>query len=65
MMIYRLSDVLAVTGLSKSTVYRYMAQGSFPKPIKLASEDTPASAVGWTEDSLHTWVESLEEVNNA
>ncbi|MFH1356625.1 MAG: AlpA family transcriptional regulator [bacterium] len=40
--ILRLPDVMAITGLSRSTMYLYVQQGLFPKPVKLG-----VRAVGW------------------
>ena len=51
--ICRLPDVKAQTGLSRSTLYSLMAQGRFPKPIKLGER-----AVGWTEAEISAWLES-------
>ncbi|WP_409993782.1 helix-turn-helix transcriptional regulator [Roseateles koreensis] len=48
--IYRLKDVCAVYGLSRSTIYRLIERGLFPKPIKIG-----LSAVGWDADDLSTW----------
>jgi prophage regulatory protein len=38
----RLPAVLKVTGLGRSTVYRMVAEHTFPAPVKLAKR-----AVGW------------------
>ena len=40
--ILRLTDVIAMTGLSRSTIYLRMVQGKFPNKINLGSR-----AVGW------------------
>ena len=42
--ILRLPTVKATTGLSRSTIYQRIADGSFPKPVSLG-----ARAVGWPE----------------
>jgi len=49
--ILRLPTVKAVTGLSRSTIYLRVAQGSFPKPISLGSR-----AVGWVESEVSDWI---------
>jgi prophage regulatory protein len=41
--------VLAATGWSNSTLYEKIAQGKFPKPVKL---DPDGRAVGWFEDQI-------------
>ena len=47
----RLPMVLARTGLSKSTLYGLMGEGSFPKPVRLG-----ARAVGWVEAEVNDWI---------
>lgn len=49
--ILRLSEVIQITGLSRSTIYQYMEDGKFPKPIKLGSH-----SVGWVDSEVYDWV---------
>lgn len=51
MKIIRLKDVIDTTGLSRSTIYKYIAEGSFPKPVSLGDR-----CVGWIESEVHDWV---------
>lgn len=51
--ILRLHSVKEWTGLSRSTIYAMSKKGIFPKPIQLG-----ARAVGWTTESIQTWIES-------
>jgi len=37
MRILRLKDVIEKTGLARATVYKYIAAGTFPKPIPLVA----------------------------
>ena len=48
----RLPQVKARTGLSRSTIYLRIAQGSFPRPVRLGG----ARAVGWVEAHVDTWI---------
>jgi prophage regulatory protein len=48
--IVRLPDVLKTTGLGRSTVYRMVAEHTFPAPVKLAKR-----AVGWRQDDIRQW----------
>ena len=48
--ILRLPAVLQATGLARSTVYRMMAEHTFPAPVKLAKR-----AVGWRHDDVRQW----------
>ena len=58
--ILRLPDVVEVTGLGRSTIYAKVAQGQFPKPIKLGDR-----AVGWVDAEIYDWVLSKREVHYA
>ena len=49
--ILRLPAVQSRTGLSRSTIYQRVAEGSFPKPINLG-----ARAVGWVESEISDWL---------
>ena len=54
--ILRRPDVQAVTGLSRSTIYKWMNEGSFPKPVKLGPR-----AVGWREADINDWLNKLSK----
>ena len=49
--IIRFHQVQARTGLSRSTIYRRLAEGSFPRPVQLG-----ARAVGWIEEEVDEWI---------
>jgi prophage regulatory protein len=49
--IIRLKTVLARTGLSRSTIYRKIAEGSFPAQIKISANGT-----GWHESVVNRWI---------
>jgi len=51
--ILRRPQVETRTGLSRSTIYAMMAEGVFPKPIRLGKR-----AVGWPESVISEWLES-------
>ena len=51
MRIIRLKQVIDATGLARSTVYKYIAEGTFPKPISLGDR-----CVGWLESEVHDWI---------
>ena len=42
------------TGLSRSTIYAKIAEGTFPRPVSLG-----ARAVGWLESEIDAWINSL------
>lgn len=49
--IIRMKTVLARTGLSKSTVYRKIAEGTFPRQVRIS-----ANGAGWHESEINRWV---------
>lgn len=49
--ILRLNTVLDRTGLSRSTLYRKMQAGTFPKQVKIA-----ARCAGWRESAVSAWL---------
>lgn len=58
--IMRLPEVLNRTGLGRSTIYLKIADGTFPKPVRLG-----ARAVGWLESDISDWVLSRIDGGNA
>jgi prophage regulatory protein len=46
----RLPAVLQANGLARSTVYRMVAERTFPAPVRLAKR-----AVGWRHDDVRQW----------
>ncbi len=49
----RLTDVRSVTGLGRSTIYRQINAGEFPRPYRLGGR-----AVGWKRSEIENWVEN-------
>lgn len=48
----RLKEVQHRVGLGRSTIYRWMSEGKFPRPVQLGGY-----AVAWAEDEIDQWVE--------
>ena len=49
--ILRLPAVKTRTGLSRSTIYLRVSQGTFPRPVSLGGR-----AVGWLESEIQSWL---------
>ncbi|AJA11222.1 hypothetical protein SKP52_21845 [Sphingopyxis fribergensis] len=49
--IIRLQTVLARTGLSRSTLYRKIAEGTFPAQLKIS-----VHGAGWHESAINRWI---------
>ena len=57
---FRRPAVEQLTGLSRSTIYEEMAQGRFPRPVRLT-----AKAVAWPESAIAAWLASRPSANSA
>jgi len=55
--VVRLPEVIRITGLSRTTIWRRERDGSFPPPSRLGGERT--RAVGWREQDIHDWIDGL------
>lgn len=51
--IIRLNTVLDRTGLSRSTIYHKIAEGTFPDQLKIS-----VHGGGWRESDINRWVEN-------
>ena len=49
--VFRIKDIIEIYGLSRSTLYRQIKRGVFPKQVRL----TDGTAVGWFVDDIQTW----------
>ena len=49
----RLPEVVAITGVSRSELYRRMVASTFPLPIKLG-----ARLSAWPADEVYRWVDT-------
>ena len=49
----RLPEVQHRVGLGRSTIYRWMAEGKFPRPVQLGGY-----SVAWAEDDVEIWIDS-------
>ena len=49
----RRREVEALTGCARSTLYDYMAAGTFPAPVRLS-----VRAVAWKLEDVRAWIDS-------
>lgn len=58
--ILRRKQVELRTGLARSTIYQYIEDSVFPKPVPLGPR-----AVGWVESEVSAWItERINSVRN-
>lgn len=46
-------EVSRLTVLSRSTLYRFIREGTFPAPVQLG-----ARRIAWRQDEVNAWIES-------
>ncbi|MFD1008945.1 helix-turn-helix transcriptional regulator [Oceanisphaera ostreae] len=51
MRLIKLKEVMGSTGLARSTIYKYISNDTFPKPVNLG-----ARAVAWVEEEIQDWI---------
>lgn len=51
MRIIRLKEVMNSTGLARSTIYKYIGEGTFPKSISLGDR-----CIGFLESEVEDWI---------
>ena len=56
MKLLKLKDVMAMTSLSKASVYRQMNDGKFPASVKIGPR-----SVAWVSSEIESWIE--EKIN--
>lgn len=49
----RIRDVIALTGLSRSQVYKLASDGAFPLPVKLSDR-----CVAWLHSEVDRWMQA-------
>ena len=59
----RLPEVLRRTGYGRTSIYRKMEDGTFPKCLKLGgppadSKKFDCRAIAWIEDEVFQWIEA-------
>ncbi|WP_320034852.1 AlpA family phage regulatory protein [Halarcobacter sp.] len=51
----RITEVMKMTGIAKSTIWLWVKEEKFPKPIKLSPRITV-----WDEDSINEWKKEIQ-----
>lgn len=59
MKIIRWKELKSKLGLSRSTIWRMMKAGTFPKQYQIG-----VNSVGWSEDEVNDFIQSLKKVLN-
>ena len=54
MRLVKLKEVVAATGLSRSSIYALIAEGLFPRPLQVGRR----AVVRWIEQEVQEWLSS-------
>lgn len=55
--ILKLPEVMEMTALSRSSIYKFISENKFPKACPLG-----ARAVGWLESEINDWISQRTEM---
>ena len=55
--VVRIKQVMHMTGLGRSTIYKLRSQGNFPAPLRLG-----ARALGWRMSAIEQWIAAQEQL---
>jgi prophage regulatory protein len=53
MRLIKMTEVVHSTSLARSTIYKYIAANTFPKPVPLGGR-----AVAWVQAEVDAWIDS-------
>ena len=53
MALWRYARVCEETGLARTTLYKKIAEGTFPPPVRLTS-----NTVAWRSEDVESWIDS-------
>ena len=57
----KIKEVMDCTGLGRSTLYNYISEGLFPKPVSLGTR-----SVAWVESEVEEWIlDKIEQRDGA
>ncbi|SET71059.1 helix-turn-helix transcriptional regulator [Thalassotalea agarivorans] len=54
--IMRIQEIIEITGVSRSTIWRMERRGEFPSRVPLG-----ASSIGWLKSDIDTWLKTKKE----
>jgi prophage regulatory protein len=58
--ILRIDQVKEITGLSSSSIYRFISKSTFPPQVRLGKRST-----GWVKSEIEQWIKDRIELSRA
>ncbi|WP_372880291.1 helix-turn-helix transcriptional regulator [Psychromonas sp.] len=59
MRLIKLQEVIHTTGLGRSSIYKFMEEGEFPKSISLG-----ARTIAWQQSDIQEWIQKKISARN-
>jgi len=50
-----LKEVVEIVGFKKSTIYKFIKKGKFPRPLKFGKSSR------WTKSEINEWINNLKQ----
>ena len=62
----RISEVMAIVGLARPTIYKLMQQpeSRFPAPVKLSNSNARGAPVAWVLEEVQSWTRDRIALRN-
>jgi prophage regulatory protein len=57
--IYRLPEVIKLTGMSRSAIYQAIKDSSFPKQVRISMR-----SVGWLKSDIEEWIDDKVDTSS-
>lgn len=57
----KVGEVAAWLNVSESAIYKWVKEGTFPKPFKLSPADSKRSASRWSRSDIAEWLEARRD----
>ncbi|WP_447593597.1 helix-turn-helix transcriptional regulator [Aquipseudomonas campi] len=57
----KLAEVIKLTGLSRTTIYRRVNAETFPTPVKLSDSEARNAPIAWSRAEILAWIEERKK----
>jgi prophage regulatory protein len=60
----KVGEIVAWLGVARSTIYRWVEEGHFPKPVVLGPETERNSTTRWLRTDIEKWLDARPREKN-
>lgn len=61
----RLPEVMELTGLKRTTIYRRVKAGTFPQPVHIGDSEARSAPIAWPLDEVQAWIAERKKARTA